>query len=259
MKKKKKIMGAGAYGGWLCLLFCVLFLCNWGMSALGAYGVTVAMETQKEEKPTALTAGPTVVIDAGHGGEDGGASGVNGVLEKDLNLTIAMMMKEMLEEKGYTVLLTRTEDKLLYTEAQNIYGQRKVYDLKNRLDMACAAESPLLISIHMNTFSQAKYSGLQVYYSQNHEGSRQLAALIQSGVRRDLQPYNNRQIKAAGSSIYLLNRAPMPAVLVECGFLSNPDECQKLSEKEYQRQLSFSMVCAMIEYIEKTKVQENAP
>ncbi len=252
-------MSAGAYGGWLCLLFCVLFVCNWGMSALGAYGVAAALEMQKNEKPADAPVGYTIVIDAGHGGEDGGASGVNGALEKDLNFAIALTMKELFEEKGYTVFLTRKEDKLLYTEAQNVYGQRKLYDLKNRLDMATKADNPILISIHMNKFSQAKYSGLQVYYSQNHAGSRRLAEMIQGRVKKDLQPYNNRQIKSAGSSIYLLNRATMPAVLVECGFLSNPQECEKLSQKEYQRELSFSMVCAMIEYIEQTKAQENMP
>lgn len=238
----------------LCVFFMLIFAGSLFLSELGEKSIASlkggSQTAVKEEKE----AGYVIVLDAGHGGEDGGAVGVSGVLEKDLNLAIAFCMKEMLEEKGYTVVMTRTEDKLLYTSEQNIKGQRKMYDLRNRLEIASAQQHAILVSIHMNRFGQSVYRGLQVYYGTQAEESRLLATRIQSRVKEDLQPENKRPVKAAGSSIYLLHRAEMPAILIECGFLSNPDECEKLSQKEYQKQLSFSIVCAMIEYMEEHEV-----
>ncbi len=250
-RTRDRSRGAAIYGVRLGLLFCLFFFSAWLLSELGIQSVAKAVSASKKEEAEAPFF--TVVLDAGHGGEDGGATGTNGVLEKTLNLKIAEMVKEELEAKGYRVVMTRTEDKLLYTEEQNIRGKRKQYDLKNRLDKAMGEENPILVSIHMNRFSQAKYNGLQVYYSKNHEGSRLLAEKIQTTAVKTLQPYNRRQIKPSSGTIYLLDQASMPAVLIECGFLSNHEECQKLSDKEYQKQLSFSIVCAMIEYMEQVK------
>ena len=193
--------------------------------------------------------GPTLILDAGHGGRDGGAISADGVLEKDLNLQITLKLGALLEAEGYHVVYTRTDDRALYTAAQDIPGKRKMYDLRNRLVIAEEAERPILISIHMNKFSDPKYSGLQVYYAPSDGESRILAQAIQSGVRSSLQPQNGRHIKRADSSIYLLNHARFPAVRVECGFLSNLEECQKLSSEDYQKQLSFSIFCAIIEYM----------
>ena len=190
-----------------------------------------------------------VIIDAGHGGEDSGAVGVNGVLEKDLNLAIALEMGKMLEEKGYIVVYTRTDDRLLYTEEQNIKGIRKISDLKNRCKFAEKYPASLFISIHMNSFGSPKYSGLQVYYSEKSDESRMLAEKIQTKVVQDIQNENNRSVKP-GKNMYILENTDNVAVLIECGFLTNEAECKKLSEKEYQKELSFSIVCAIIEYIE---------
>ena len=192
----------------------------------------------------------TVIIDAGHGGEDCGAIGVNGVYEKDINLAVANDLAGLLKEKGITVITTRTEDKLLYTEAQNIKGQRKQYDLKNRLDYARINPNSIFISIHMNNFEMESCRGMQVIYSTNTAESRILATFIQNSVVNSLQPYNTRKIKATDGSIYLLDNAVGTAVLVECGFLSNREECENLSKKDYQTQLSFSIFCGIMEYIE---------
>ncbi len=240
----------------LCVFLVFLFLGSLFLSELSERSIASLKDGSQTAVKEERASGRVIVLDAGHGGEDGGAVGVSGVLEKDLNLQIAFLMKEMLEEKGYTVVMTRTEDKLLYTSEQNIKGQRKAYDLRNRLAIAHSYEGAILVSIHMNRFSQSVYRGLQVYYGTQSEESRLLATSIQSKVKADLQPENKRAPKASGSSIYLLHRAKIPAVLIECGFLSNRDECEKLSQKEYQKQLSFSIVCAMIEYIED---QRNAP
>jgi N-acetylmuramoyl-L-alanine amidase len=203
--------------------------------------------------PTAtseISASPerVIVIDAGHGGEDPGAVGVNGTYEKDVNLSIAILLGDTLKEKGYTVVQTRTEDKMLYLPEENVKGMRKISDLKNRCKITAEYENCIVISIHMNSYGASKYSGLQVYYTDKNEDSRALANKIQSSVRKELQPENHRQIKN-GSSLYLLENANGTAVLIECGFLSNAEECSKLSQKEYQKELCFAISCGIIEYI----------
>ena len=189
-----------------------------------------------------------IVIDAGHGGEDPGAVGVNGTYEKDVNLSIAILLGDTLKEKGYTVVQTRTEDKMLYLPEENVKGMRKISDLKNRCKITAEYENCIVISIHMNSYGASKYSGLQVYYTDKNEDSRALANRIQNSVRKELQPENHRQIKN-GSSLYLLENANGTAVLIECGFLSNAEECSKLSQKEYQKELCFAISCGIIEYI----------
>lgn len=189
-----------------------------------------------------------IVIDAGHGGEDSGAVGASGVLEKDLNFAFAKELGALFEERGYAVVYTRTKDKLLYTEEENIKGFRKINDLKNRCKIAAEYENALFISLHMNSFSSSKYSGLQVYYTPENKQSEALANAVQSTVKSKIQAENNRKIKS-GEGIYLLENTINTAILIECGFLSNPEECRKLTEKEYQKSLSFAIFCGIIEYI----------
>ena len=190
----------------------------------------------------------TVIIDAGHGGEDPGAIGADGTLEKDLNLAIAMNIGNLLTERGITVIYTRTEDKLLYKESENIKGIRKISDLKNRCQVANDNPSAIFVSIHMNTFGASKYSGLQVYKKDN-SSSESLANQVKSSVKESLQPDNERAVKS-GNEMYVLENSPGEAILIECGFLSNPEECKKLSEKEYQNKLSFAIVCGIINYMD---------
>ncbi len=209
-----------------------------------------AAKTSREDIDTeAASANENIIIlDAGHGGEDAGATGVGGQLEKDLNLEITMILGEKLVEKGYTVVYTRTEDKLLYKDSENIKGIRKISDLKNRCKIAKEYPNAIFISIHMNSFSDSKYSGLQVYYSPESAESEALAGNIQSCVKRELQPQNERKTKP-GKDIYVLEHIENTAVLIECGFLTNKDEAEKLSKKEYQNLLSFSIICGIIEYM----------
>ena len=179
-------------------------------------------------------------------GEDGGATGTNGVLEKDLNLAVSGMLSDLLRGAGYTVVETRTEDRLLYTEGTQ-KGRKKQGDLENRVKYTALYPNSILVSIHMNTFLLDTCEGVQVWYSQNDERSAALAKQIQDGVREHLQPSNNRKIKAATSSIYLLRHAKTPAVLVECGFLSNPSECARLCDTSYQQKLALTLFDAICE------------
>lgn len=209
-----------------------------------------------DEKATAvlssLTVQRSVIIDAGHGGEDGGCSGYDGTLEKNLNMLISEELYELFTANGWNVIMTRTEDKLLYTEEQNIKGQRKMFDLKNRVEYAKANTDALFISIHMNKFESSKYSGLQVYFPEKSTTGKALAELIQVYTESYLQPDNKRKTKAAGSEIYILDKNPCTAVLIECGFLSNTAELEKLNNPEYRQQLALCIFTSVCAYRENT-------
>lgn len=193
----------------------------------------------------------TVVLDAGHGGEDGGAVGVTGVYEKDLNLSITLKTGEFLKEKGINVVYTRTEDILLYDRNTDYKNRKKSLDLAARVKIASETPNCIFVSIHMNSFSQSKYKGLQVYYSRNNPSSYLLADSIQNKIKEDLQPQNNRKVTEATSRIYLLDRLECPAVLIECGFISNHEECRLLATEIYQNQLSKCISDEIANYVKK--------
>lgn len=200
---------------------------------------------------THATPFPCVIIDAGHGGEDGGAIGVNGTLEKDINLSIANELCDMLTASGITVIMTRTEDILLYDRNTDFKGRKKMLDLSARLKTVNETDNCILVSIHMNSFPEAKYKGLQVYYSGNSEYSKTLADSIQEKVKNHLQPNNTRMTKKAEKNIFLLDRCKKPSVLVECGFLSNPEECSLLASEDYRKKLSLAIFDGIYSYIVK--------
>ena len=190
----------------------------------------------------------TIVIDAGHGGEDGGAEG-NELVEKELNLDISKRLASLLRNAGINVVMTREDDILLYDVNSDYEGKKKYQDVRRRLEIAQSQENPILVSIHMNYFAQTQYSGLQVWYSKNDAHSRILANLVQSNVKLSLQPKNKRNIKEATSAIFLLHNATFPAVLIECGFLSNPDEARALDDENYRQELAKAIFQAIMTYI----------
>ncbi len=190
-----------------------------------------------------------VVIDAGHGGEDGGAVSADGLYEKDVNLAVAFALRDLLEMNGVSVVMTRDEDILLYDRNVNYQGRKKVLDLAARKTVADNSGDCLFISIHMNAFPQTQYSGTQVWYGTKDPLSQTVAADIQKNALL-LQPDNHRKIKATGSNIYLLDNVSAPCVLVECGFLSNPAEAARLSDPDYQKALAFMIFSGIVEYTE---------
>ncbi len=238
-KDRRSIYAVIAYAVCIAFIYSVCFF-ELGISASRGEYVDVFVEKTKK----------TIVIDAGHGGEDSGAIGFGNVYEKDLNLEIAFKLGEYLTSSGYEVVYTRTEDKLLYTEEQNIKGMRKINDLKNRIAIANSYDDAILVSIHMNSYGAAQCSGLQVYYGVGNENAHSLANAVQGEVVSRLQSTNKRKTKS-GEGIYILENSQNPAILIECGFLTNPEECKKLSEKEYQKELSFAILCGIILYGEK--------
>ena len=191
---------------------------------------------------------PTIVIDPGHGGEDGGATGVSLASEKEINLAIALKLQKLLEISGFHVSMTRTTDVSISDDHLDTVRERKVSDLHNRLKMIEAQENCIFISIHQNHFTSSRYSGAQVFYSTKNDESKKLAETIKSRVVELVQPENKRETKPATSSIYLLWNTKVPAILVECGFLSNESEAAKLNDKIYQQQMAFAICSGVLDY-----------
>ncbi len=187
-----------------------------------------------------------IVIDPGHGGEDPGASG-NGLTEKDLNLDISLTLNELLNAAGYTTVLTRQTDVLLYNTGEE--NRKKYHDLKNREAIAEKYGNAIFISVHMNKFPAEYCKGLQTFYSENSQESILLAESLQSNAKL-LQPDNKRAIKSGNETIYLLKNLDIPSVLVECGFLSNTEEANLLSGNDYRNALSLTLYCGIVEYLE---------
>lgn len=187
----------------------------------------------------------TVVIDAGHGGEDPGAVGVGGSLEKDLNFAISGELSNFFSLTDTEIVLTRNSDTLLYKPGQE--NRKKFFDLRNRVEVAEKYYNPVFVSIHQNKFPIEKYHGFQVYYSKHNSSSKTFADVMQKNVVYYLQQDNKREIKEAGRNIYILSNLECPAVLVECGFLSNPNEELNLIDKNYQRKLSFLIFKSIVE------------
>lgn len=188
----------------------------------------------------------TVILDAGHGGIDSGAISPDGIEEKILNLPITEKIAEFLSLYQVDVILTRDDDRLLGGGAK---GSVKRSDLVARVKTTEQYENPIFLSIHMNKFSIPKYSGLHVFYSRNNPQSEALALKVQNMVKEKLQPINNRVPKVAGSNIFVLDRVECPAILIECGFLSNYEETRLLASEDYQRKLAFVISLSIMEYL----------
>lgn len=189
---------------------------------------------------------PTIVVDPGHGGIDGGTTGASGVVEKDLNLDIALALGDFLAFFGLSTAFTRTQDISLYTKGTTI-REKKVSDLENRVAFVRRIENPLYISIHQNYYSGSSISGAQVFYNQN-EGSEALAKSIQSRLLEFLEQ-SGRQAARAPSSIYIMKKIGCSGVIVECGFISNPAEEAKLCDKRYQSLVCFAITAGLLDYL----------
>lgn len=186
-----------------------------------------------------------VGIDAGHGGIDPGKVGVHDVLEKDINLAIAFYLKEFLEQNDIEVVMTRTEDKGLYEESDS---HKKTADLRRRLALLEEEQVAFTVSIHQNSFSGSSSKGAQVFYYDTSEEGKKLSDCIQRQIVKGLQAENHRQIKA-NKEYYMLKNSKRPLVIVECGFLSNPEEEQLLTEEHYQEKMAWAIHLGVMEYL----------
>ena len=190
----------------------------------------------------------TIVLDAGHGGFDGGASAEDGTVEKDINLHITQKVSAMLRLNGYDVIMSRDSDTGTEDNEQETIAKRKKSDLSNRLQLMKENRDAIFVSIHLNKFTTSAANGSQVFYSAGCEDSKVLGDCIQKSIVQLLQPENTRVNKQATSSTYLLYNATVPAVLVECGFLSNTAELKRLKDEEYQKKMAFSIFCGIVSF-----------
>ena len=186
-----------------------------------------------------------IIIDPGHGGVDGGAVGISGVVEKQVNLDICLKLRSMLMLMGYNVIMTRDSDISIHDKGANTIRQMKTSDLHNRLKIANDHNNAAYLSIHQNKFSDSSQSGMCFYYSPNNENSKLLADTLHGSMLEHLQPDNRRQVKCAGDSLFIMYNATNPAVLIECGFLSNAQEEQLLTSDEYQYKICLMIIDAL--------------
>lgn len=186
-----------------------------------------------------------IVVDAGHGGDDPGKIGINGTLEKDINLLIAHKLKALLESQGYEVVMTRTTGEGLYRQGTK---NMKVEDMQNRCKIIAETMPVFTVSIHQNSYPEEYVKGAQVfYYGQSKEGA-ELAKRIQESLVVRLDPENHR-LEKANESYYLLKKTPTPTVIVECGFLSNSEEAELLNTEAYQDRIAFAVMMGIVQYL----------
>lgn len=198
------------------------------LAHFGSSAVTVMVESAPIENRTCI------IVDAGYGGIDGGATSCSGVLESQINLEIALRLNDLLHFLGYETRMVRTTDTSIYTEGDTIAAQ-KVSDLKQRVKLVNETENAILISIHQNTFPDGRYSGAQVFYADD-ETSKKLAGELQSAFIETLNPGSKRRCKPS-NGIYLMQNIKTPGVLIECGFLTNLEEEAKLRDGNYQKKM----------------------
>ena len=223
-----------------CICFALL-------SAFVFLMISAALNIKVSVSSESVKSMPTIVIDAGHGGEDGGAVSESGVLEKDINLSIANDTSALFYLLGFDVTQTRKTD-IALDNGEDTIRKRKVSDMKKRLEIFNSSKENTIISIHQNKFSESKYHGTQIFYSPNNPKSKQLADSIKYSVKGLLQPDNERECKKADSGIYLLKNTNNPAVIVECGFISNGEECKNLLDSQYQKQMAYSITAGFLSY-----------
>lgn len=219
------------------LLICMMCV-SLGFCVRGGKQLVWSAQMQQEKRRC-------VVIDAGHGGMDPGKVGVDGSLEKEINLQIAVKLKRFLEQEDVEVVLTRETDQGLYEETAS---NKKVQDMKNRVELIEQSEPELTVSIHQNSYHEEYVHGAQTFYYQGSTESCELAERIQQLLILELNPENTRQAKA-NDSYYLLKKTSAPIVIVECGFLSNYEEAQKLSSDYYQEKLAWAIHLGILQYL----------
>lgn len=234
MNKYKKIYYA------ICIILTLLYI------YLVIFSFSVLNNTSKVNLNMSMENDINIILDAGHGGEDGGAV-VNNIVEKDLNLSITLKLADLFKSAGFNVTLTRDSDNFVNASGDTL-RERKISDMRNRLSIFNQNNQNIVISIHQNKFSQEKYKGTQIFFSVNNNKSEILSRCIQKSIIDLIQPTNKRECKKADNNIYLLKNTVVPAILIECGFISNNEEAVKLQNEDYQKQLAFAIFTGFMEY-----------
>lgn len=191
--------------------------------------------------------GKTVILDAGHGGEDKGAESSKGTTEAGINLSITLKVQKLLEQSGCTVILTRSDDNAIYDLDKQTLRQKKVSDIKNRVKIGNESSADIFVSIHLNKISESQYNGWQTFYKNSNEKSKQLATCLQNSLNESIQKENKR-VPLKIDNVYIMKKVEIPTSIVECGFLSNPEEENALLTDEYQDKLAWGIYTGIIDY-----------
>ena len=227
----------------LCLAVIAGFITLWGVSDKKNLSVMTSTDSI-----SSLPDKQIVVLDPGHGGADGGCVAYDGTVEKQINLAVSNNLRDMLIVLGYDVKCTRTEDISIHDKDVKGLGNQKKSDMKNRLALFNKYTNAIAVSIHQNKFTDEKYSGAQMFYSEKNKQGEHLADIMQKRFVAFLQPENTRETKAVGNELYLLDNTSCPSVMAECGFLSNKEEAQKLEDPDYQKKVSFTLLTGITEF-----------
>lgn len=188
-----------------------------------------------------------IVLDAGHGSPDGGAESANGVHEDDINLAITLKVQNLLEQSGATVILTRSDENGIYDLDKKTLREKKVSDIQNRVKIGNESSADIFISIHLNKIPQSQYWGWQTFYRKDDEQSKKIADSIQNSLKTTIQRENDR-VALGIDNIYIVKNVNIPIGIVECGFLSNPEEEQLLQQEEYQDKLAWGIYTGIMDY-----------
>ena len=229
-----------------------------GCALFTLYGASrVAEKSEKGALPVSLSGEgdelPVIILDAGHGGIDGGCTSAEGVPEKGINLDILLRLRDILEVNGYEVRVTRDSDRSIHDEGVEGIAAQKSSDMDNRLAMFNESGNAVCVSVHQNQFTDPKYKGAQMFYSGSNSTSEVLARALQSRFRELLQPDNDREIKLCGKELFLCYYSDNPTVMAECGFMSNPDEAALLNTEEYRGKVAFTLFAGINDFVHRKK------
>ncbi len=221
---------------------CLVIACALTGTAAGAVVERVGRQMVNNSEPC-------VVVDAGHGAPDGGAVGANGTDEKEINLSIAKKLQEVLEGKGIKVIMTRETDDGIWDEDAQTIREKKVSDMNNRLQIIKNSGADLFLSIHMNSFTNRRANGLRIFYDKQHPDGEALAASIQQSIA-DVTGAETNAVKTADTRLFLMKNPVTMSILVECGFISNPEEEKKLQNDEYRAEIAWAIAESVENYFD---------
>ena len=214
----------------------------------GSWYTMRQMNRKTAQVSSSASDGQIIILDAGHGGMDGGCTSANGDVEKNINLAILLDLRDLLRMSGYTVLATRDTDRSIHDDGVEGIANQKSSDMDNRLELFNSVQDAICLSIHQNQFTDSKYSGAQMFYSDTNSHNAELAQMLQNQFVAFLQPDNKREIKLCGKELFLCYYSKNPTVMAECGFLSNPEEASLLITEDYQQKVAFTLYSALIQY-----------
>lgn len=225
------------------IIICVLL----AIFAYAYEGTKIDLNQEIQQTTSVPTSGKVIVIDAGHGVPDEGAQSSRGTTEAETNLKIALKLQNLLEQSGCTVILTRSDENAIYDLDKNTLREKKISDIRNRVKIGNNSSADIFVSIHLNKIPQQQYWGWQCFYNSKNEKSSVLAKSIQANLNDAIQKENKR-VAMKLDTVYIMKHVEIPISIVECGFLSNPEEEQQLLEDDYQNRLAWGIFNGIVDY-----------